>query len=93
MTMKTYPAHTPYEARAQLRNLEHDQVRRLIDEKSYLHERRRLVRLALGPPATWWLRGGPNHDYPCRNPSTTECALEECQMAGKCQMRQMEVAQ
>ena len=45
----SYPARTPGEARAQLRNLEHDQIHRLIPNNFfYVLERRRLIRLALG---------------------------------------------
>ena len=34
------------------------------------------------PP--WALRGGPEQDYPCRNPAMTCCALSECQSAKRC---------
>ncbi len=45
---KQYPASTPFEARAQLAELERDQIRRLVAPDRYTTERRRLVRLALG---------------------------------------------
>ncbi len=48
MRTRTYPARTPEEARVQLKNLEHDQIHRLVGELHYLQERRRLIRLALG---------------------------------------------
>ncbi len=46
---KQYPARTPQEARARLKELEQDQQRRVITPARYVEERRRLVRLALGP--------------------------------------------
>jgi hypothetical protein len=48
--MNTYPARDAHEARIQLRNLERDQIGRLIEVGRYYEERRRLVRLALGSP-------------------------------------------
>ncbi len=45
---KQYPARTPYEARARLKELEQDQARRVITPARYIEERRRLVRLAIG---------------------------------------------
>ncbi len=46
--LKQYPAGTPLEARAQLAELERDQIRRLIAPDRYVEVRRRLVRQALG---------------------------------------------
>ena len=34
------------------------------------------------------LRGGPGWDYPCDNPYITECALVQCQKAGRCRLKE-----
>ena len=35
---------------------------------------------------TWYLRGGPDRDYPCCDPTVTECALSDCQHLGHCKL-------
>jgi hypothetical protein len=32
----------------------------------------------------WMLRGGPDLDYPCADPTMKECAMHECQRQARC---------
>ena len=37
-----------------------------------------------GRVPTWYLRGGPGRDYPCKIETVTECAMSDCQHLGRC---------